>query len=44
MNIRYQLKTPYRNDTTYVIFIPGFLPSIPSGPAFGCSKSLLAIL
>jgi hypothetical protein len=26
-NIRYQLKTPYRNGTTHVIFIPGFLPS-----------------
>jgi hypothetical protein len=24
--------------------IPGILPSTPSGPAFGCSKSLQAIL
>ncbi len=26
-NIRYQLKTPYRDGTTHVIVIPGFLPS-----------------
>ncbi|MFT5112723.1 MAG: hypothetical protein ACI8P9_002051 [Parasphingorhabdus sp.] len=25
-NIRYQLKTPYRNGATHVIFIPGLLP------------------
>ena len=26
-NVRYPLKTPYRDGTTHVIFIPGFLPS-----------------
>ena len=26
-NVRYELKTPYRNGTTNVIFIPGILPS-----------------
>ena len=25
--VRYELKTPYRDGTTHVIFIPGFLPS-----------------
>ena len=25
--VRYELKTPYRDGTTRVIFIPGFLPS-----------------
>ena len=24
--VRYELKTPYRDGTTHVIFIPGFLP------------------
>ena len=67
----YELKTPYRDGTTHVIFdpldfiarlvalipkprvnlaryhgvfIPGVLPSTPSGPACGCSKSFLTIL
>ena len=26
-NVRYRLKTPYRDGTTHVIFIPGILPS-----------------
>jgi hypothetical protein len=26
-HVRYELKTPYRDGTTHVIFTPGFLPS-----------------
>ena len=42
-NIRYQLKTPYRDGTTHVMLRRASCPP-PCGPAFGCSKSLPAIL
>jgi hypothetical protein len=42
-NIRYQLKTPYRDGTTHVMLLRASCPP-PFGPAFGCSKSLRAIL
>jgi hypothetical protein len=68
--IRYELKTPYRNGATHMIFEPvDFIAKLaalvpkpgvnltrfhggllrascppPFGPAFGCSKSLPAIL
>jgi len=41
--VRYQLKTPYRDGTTHVMLLRASCPP-PLGPAFGCSKSLLAIL
>ncbi len=41
--IRYELKTPYRDGTTHVMLLRASCPS-PCGPAFGCSKSLRAIL
>jgi len=42
-NVRYQLKTPYRDGTTHIMLLRASCPS-PFGPAFGCSKSLPAIL
>jgi hypothetical protein len=42
-NVRYQLKTPYRDGTTHVLLLRASCPP-PFGPAFGCSKSLPAIL
>jgi hypothetical protein len=42
-NVRYQLKTPYRDGTTHVILLRASCPP-PFGPAYGCSKSLPAIL
>ena len=42
-NVRYPLKTPYRDGTTHVMLLRASCPS-PSGPAFGSSKSLPAIL
>jgi len=42
-NVRYQLKTPYRDGTTHVMLLRASCPP-PFGPAFGCSKSLPAIL
>ncbi len=41
-NVRYQLKTPYRDGTTHVMLLRASCPP-PFGPAFGCSKSLPAI-
>ena len=38
-----QLKTPYRDGTTHVMLLRASCPP-PFGPAFGCSKSLRAIL
>lgn len=42
-NLRYQLKTPYRDGTMHVMLLRASCPA-PFGPAFGCSKSLPAIL
>jgi hypothetical protein len=42
-NVRYQLKTPYRDGTTHVMLLRASCPP-PFGPAFGCSTSLPAIL
>jgi hypothetical protein len=41
--VRYQLKTPYRDSTTHLMLLQASCTS-PCGPAFGCSKSLPAIL
>ena len=41
--VRYELKTPYRDGTTHVMLLRASC-SPPFGPAFGCSKSLPAIL
>ena len=41
--VRYQRKTPYRDGTAHVMLLQASCPS-PCGPAFGCSKSLPAIL
>jgi len=41
-NVRYQLKTQYRDGTTHVMLLRASCPP-PYGPAFGCSKSLPAI-
>jgi len=43
VNVRYQLKTPYRDGTTHVMLLRASCPP-PFRPAFGCSKSLPAIL
>ena len=40
---RYSLKTPYRDGSRHVILLRASCPP-PCGPAFGCSKSLPAIL
>ena len=37
------IKTPYRDGTREVVLLRAFCPT-PFGPAFGCSKSLPAIL
>jgi hypothetical protein len=42
-NVRYQLKTSYRDGTTHVMLLRASCPP-PFGTAFGCSKSLPAIL
>ena len=42
-NVRYALKTPYRDGTTHVMLLRASCPA-PFGPAFGCPKSLPAIL
>jgi hypothetical protein len=42
-NVRYALKTPYRDGTTHVMLLRASCPP-PFGPAFGCPKSLPAIL
>jgi hypothetical protein len=42
-NVRYQLKTPYKDGTTHVTLFRASCPS-PFGPAYGCSQSLPAIL
>ncbi len=41
--VRYTLKTPYRDGTTHVMLLRASCPP-PFGPAFGCPKSLPAIL
>lgn len=41
-NVRYPLKTPYRDGTTHVMLLRVSC-SPPFGPACGCSKSLQAI-
>jgi hypothetical protein len=41
--VRCALKTPYRDGTTHIILLRASCPA-PSGPAFGCPKSLPAIL
>jgi hypothetical protein len=42
-NVRYALKAPYRDGTTQVMLLRASCPP-PFGPAFGCPKSLPAIL
>ena len=42
-NVRYAPKTPYRDGTTHVMLLRASCPA-PFGPAFGCPKSLPAIL
>ena len=42
-NVRYPLKTPYRDGTTHVMLLRASCPP-PFGPAYGCPKSLPAIL
>jgi hypothetical protein len=41
--VRLALKTPYRDGTTHVMLLRASCPT-PFGPAFGCPKSLPAIL
>jgi ribosomal protein S27E len=42
-NVCYALKTPYRDGTTHMMLLRASCPP-PFGPAFGCPKSLPAIL